>query len=104
MAVTVVTDDTFYEAIKKNEKVIVKYFAGWCGTCRLLAPKYRRLSEEDQYNGVDFLDVDAEYSPEARKLAGVTNLPYIATFKGGEMVEAMPVSKIEKVIELLDKL
>ncbi|MDH5602501.1 MAG: thioredoxin family protein [Cyclobacteriaceae bacterium] len=104
MAVTVVTDENFAEALKSKEKTVVKYYAGWCGTCRLLAPKYRRLSDEEQYDGVAFLDVDAEYNPEARKLAGVTNLPFVATFKGGEMVEAMPVSKIEKVIELLEKL
>ena len=104
MAVTVETDDTFVKVLKSKEKVVVKFFAGWCGTCRLLAPKYRRLSEEEQFVDVAFLDVDAEHNPIARKLAGVTNLPYIATFKSGEMVEARPVSKIEMVKELLEKL
>jgi len=67
-----------------------------------MAPKYKRLSEEEQFSNVVFLDVNAEHNPQARKVAGVSNLPFIATFKNGELIEATPVSKIDKVKELLE--
>lgn len=104
MAVELKTDQDFITSITTNEKVVVKYFADWCGSCRLFAPKFRRLSEEEKFNDVTFLDVNAENSPEARKLAGVTNLPYFATFKNGELVEGQAISKEESVVELINKL
>lgn len=104
MAVELKTDQDFKSAIDNNEKVIVKYFADWCGSCRLFAPKFRRLSDDDRFGDVTFLDVNAEKSPEARKLAGVTNLPYFATFKNGELVSGQATSKEDAVVELIKEL
>ena len=104
MAVQVLTDQEFQPALEQNDKVIVKYFADWCGSCKLFAPKYRRLSEDERFSGVAFLDVNAELNPEARKRANVDNLPYFAVFKNGELVEGMATAKEENVVNLLEKL
>src|SRR6056297_2214647 len=104
MSVEKVTDDSFEELLKTNDKVIVKYFADWCGSCKLFAPKYRRLSEDDRFDGITFLDVNAEENDIARKKAGVDNLPYFAVFNGGEKLDGMSTSKEDKVVELLNKL
>ena len=104
MAVELKTDEDFKNAISDHEKVVVKYYADWCGSCRLFAPKFRRLSEDDRFSDVAFLDVNAEKSPEARKLAGVTNLPFFATFKNGELVSGTPTSKEEAVVEMINEL
>lgn len=87
-----------------NNMVIVKYFADWCGACRLFAPQFRRMSEDAKHEGVLFLDVNAEESPEARKLAGVTNLPFFATFKNGELVKADFTTKKDTVEQMLEEL
>lgn len=104
MAIAVVTDDNFQEQLSLNEKVVVKYYADWCGSCKLFAPKYRRLSNDSRFEGVAFLDINAEKNPEARRKAGVTNLPYFAIFKGGQLVDAVASSKEEAVVELIGKL
>lgn len=104
MSVEKITDDSFEKLLESNEKVIVKYFADWCGSCKLFSPKYRRLSEDEQFNGIVFLDINAEENDIARKKAGVDNLPYFAVFKGGEKLDGMSTSKEEKVVELLSKL
>lgn len=104
MAVELKTDEDFKKALSNHEKVVVKYYADWCGSCRLFAPKFRRLSEDDRFSDVAFLDVNAEKSPEARKLAGVTNLPFFATFKNGELVSGIPTSKEESVVEMINEL
>lgn len=104
MAVEVLNDDNFKSTISSNDKTIVKYYAGWCGSCRLIAPKFKRLSNDDKYDGITFVDVDAEKSPEARKLAGVTNLPFFAIFKGDELVNAVATNKEESILSLLDEL
>ena len=104
MAVEILDDSTFKEALKGNKKTVVKYYAGWCGSCRLFAPKFKRLSNDDRFADVTFIDVDAEKNPEARKLAGVSNLPFFATFKGDQLIDATPTSKEEQVVEMLEKL
>lgn len=104
MAVELVTDNEFENRLESNEKVIVKFFAGWCGSCKLFAPKYRRLSEDERFAGVTFLDVNAEENEAARKRAGVDNLPFFAAFKNGELVASGPTSKEEVVVEMIEKL
>ena len=104
MAVQVVNDSEFKNKLSENGLVAVKYYADWCGSCRLFAPKFRRLSEDSRFEGIDFVDVNAEQSPEARKLAGVTNLPYFAIFKDGQLVDGAATNKEDIVVELLNRL
>lgn len=104
MAVELVNDSGFATELANNEKVVVKYYADWCGNCRLFAPKYKRLSGDERFEGVRFLDVNAEQNPEARRAGGVTNLPYFAIFKKGEFVEGFAGSKEEAVVDLITKL
>ena len=103
MAVILSTDADFNKHLSDNPKVVVKYFAGWCGSCRLFAPKYKRVSEEDGNSDIVFLEVDAEKNPEARKKASVDNLPYLAVFKDGELVEGSASNKEEYLRSLIEK-
>jgi len=102
MAVIKTSDQEFHNYVNQHEKLAVKFFANWCGTCKLLAPKFRRISEEDEFNDVTFLDVNAEENPEARKWAGVTNLPFFAVVKNGEIVTKDYTGKEEGIRELLE--
>jgi thiol-disulfide isomerase/thioredoxin len=104
MAVEVVTDNEFDDRLKANDKVIVKYFAWWCGSCKLFAPKFSRLSEDERFEGITFIDINAEENENARKIAGVDNLPFFAAFKNGELVDSGSTSKEESVVEMIEKL
>lgn len=104
MSVLVSTDSDFQDNLKNHDKVIVKYYADWCGSCKLIAPKYKRLSDDERFKGVTFLDVNAEKNIDARKLANVDSLPFFAAFKNGELVDAGSASKEEYILGLLDKL
>ncbi|MBC8032612.1 MAG: thioredoxin family protein [Chitinophagaceae bacterium] len=104
MAVEIVKDEQFKEMLQKNDKVVVKYFADWCGSCKLFSPKFKRLSDDQRFLDVKFLDVNAEQNLEARKMASVNNLPYFAVFKNGQLIDGSATSKEEVVLELLEKL
>ena len=104
MAVELVTDNEFSSKLKSHEKVVVKYFADWCGSCRLFAPKYKRLSNDEKYKDIVFLDINAEKNPEALKTAGVSSLPYFAIFKNGELQDGVATNKEDAFVELLEKL
>lgn len=104
MALEVSTDNNFKEKLESNEKVVVKYYADWCGSCKLFAPKFKRLANSENFDNILFLDINAENNPEARKLAGVTNLPFFAIFRNGALVETVASSKEDAVVELIEKL
>lgn len=103
MAVIPSTDTDFKDLLAQHELAVVKYYADWCGNCKLFSPKFRRVSEEPEMAGIAFLDVDAEKNPEARKAAGVNNLPYLAVFKNGVLVAGDASSKEDYLRELIQQ-
>lgn len=104
MAIQSVEDPEFEKALNEKEKVIVRYYADWCGSCKLFTPKYRRLSEDERFGDVTFLDINAEKNEKARKKVNVDNLPFFATFSNGELKDATSTTKEDQVVEMLDKL
>lgn len=103
MSVTAVNDEQFAQRVATGNAIIVKYYADWCGSCKLFAPKFTRLSNDERYTGVEFLEVNAEICPEARQVAGVDNLPFFAVFKGGLLLEGTATAKEETVVAMLEK-
>jgi thiol-disulfide isomerase/thioredoxin len=103
MAVILTNDNDFSTQLEATPVVVVKYFADWCGSCKLFAPKYKRISNEEGYAGITFLDVNAEENPEARKAAGVDNLPFMAVFKNGKLIEGAATSKEEYLRTMIEK-
>jgi len=104
MAVLIGTDVDFEKTLETSEKVIVKYFADWCGSCKLIALKFKRLSNDEQFAGITFLEVNAEENEVARKMANVDNLPYFATFKNGTLSNGSATSKEEVIVTMLNGL
>lgn len=104
MALITSDDSNFSTLINEHSLSIVKYYADWCGSCKLFAPKYKRLSNDERFQNVAFLDVNAETSPKARKMGAVNNLPTFAIFKNGQLLASVPTSKEEVVVELLGQL
>lgn len=93
--------DNLAEILTNHETVVVQYMANWCGNCRLMKPKFKKLARETE--GVEFVYVDAEKFPESRKLAQVDNLPTFATFKNGVFVNQVQTNKFESLKNLVDE-
>ena len=99
--VTELVKDNLNEIIYNNETVIVQYSASWCGNCRIMKPKFKKLASENET--VEFLMVDAEKYPESRKMATVDNLPTFATFKNGIFINQVQTNKFDLLKELVDE-
>lgn len=104
MAVLTLTDAEFENSVQSNNKVAVKYFADWCGSCKLFAPKFKRHSNDENNTGITFIEINAEENPNARKMAGVNSLPFLAVFKDGKLVEGLATSSEEYFVEMLNKI
>ena len=93
--------DNLSELVSDNETVVVQYMASWCGNCRLMKPKFKKLASENE--NAKFYLVDAEKYPESRKLSAVDNLPTFAPFKNGTFVNQVQTNKFENLKELVDE-
>lgn len=94
--------DNLAEVVASNKKVIVQYSATWCGNCRIMKPKFKKLARENE--DVVFAIVDAEKNPESRKLADVSNLPTFATFVDGKLIGQTQTNKFEVLKDLVTEI
>ncbi len=86
-----ITNKEFNEEVLKSEsKVLVDFYADWCGPCRMLAPVMDKIGEE--YN-VYKINIDDE--EELAKQYGIMSIPCVISFKDGK--------EVERSIGLVDK-
>ncbi|NOY47606.1 MAG: thioredoxin family protein [Chlorobi bacterium] len=93
--------DNLQDIVNTNDIVIVQYAASWCGNCRIMKPKFKKLASENE--NATFVIVDAEKFPESRKMATVDNLPTFATFKNGSFINQVQTNKFDVLKELVDE-
>ena len=74
----------FDEAIKEG-KVLVDFFATWCGPCKMLSPVLEQLAESNPDLLVLKIDVD-EVGPLAARF-GIQAIPTLILFKDGRQVD-----------------
>jgi thiol-disulfide isomerase/thioredoxin len=94
-------EDNLEYIINEHPFVVVQYSATWCGNCRIMKPKFKKLASE--MPDASFVIVDSEKFPESRKLATVDNLPTFAVFKSGEFVNQIQTNKFDVLKNLLDE-
>ena len=61
-----------FDELIKNEKVLVDFFATWCGPCKMIGPNIEKLAEEN---------ADATVIK-----IGVQTIPTLIAFKKGQIV------------------
>ena len=85
MAVLQIKEDQFEEEVLKAEgKVLVDFWASWCGPCKMLSPVVEQLSEETP--DVKFVGVDVDDAEGLAVKYGISSIPCLVLFKDGEAV------------------
>ena len=85
--------DNLAEIVANHSKVVVQYSASWCGNCRIMKPKFKKLASQNE--DMLFVIADAEKFPESRKLANVNNLPTFASFSNGSIQDQVQTNKFD---------
>ena len=91
--------DNLSEIIAQNQKVYVQFSAGWCGNCKIMKPKFKKLASENE--NATWVIVDAEQFVDSRKLANVDNLPTFAAFESGNFLGQIQTNKAESLIDFV---
>lgn len=95
-------EDNLAQIVADNDKVVVQYMATWCGNCRIMKPKFKKLAGENEE--ISFVLVDAEKFSESRKLAVVDNLPTFASFVNGKKLNQTQTNKFDVLKELVNEI
>ena len=76
------------EVLESGQPVLVDFYAGWCGPCKMLAPIVEDLAAEyaDRIK-IGKLNVDQNMETAAKY--GVQSIPTLILFKGGEAVKTV---------------
>ncbi len=95
-------DDANFEAevLKAEGKVLVDFWATWCGPCKMQGPIIEELAEAHPDAQIGKLDVDD--APDTAEKYNIMSIPTIAVFENGEIVaKAVGVQQKEQLEELL---
>lgn len=84
-----ITDDNFQqEVIEAEGKVLVDFWASWCGPCRMMGPVIDQIAEEYGDNlKVGKLNVDE--NPDSAMKYQVMSIPTLILFENGQVVNKM---------------
>lgn len=96
------TEDNLEQILQENPKVMVQYGAGWCGNCRIMKPKFKKMASENE--AITFVYVDAEQFVASRKLAQVDNLPTFAAYENQKLVNQVQTNQVEPLQNLLNEI
>ena len=84
-----VTDSTFeQEVIQAETPVLVDFWASWCGPCRTIGPILSEIAAE-QADRVKIAKVNIDENQEYAGQLGVTSVPTMVVFKGGQPVDRL---------------
>jgi len=79
------TDSTFDELVHNSDvPVLVDFWAPWCAPCRMMAPIAEELSEE-YAEKAKICKVNTDEARDSAMEFGITAIPTIILFKGGEV-------------------
>lgn len=101
MAVVNITKDNFDEEILQSDKtVLVDFWAGWCGPCKMLGPIVDQIAEEHPEIKVGKVNIDEQM--DLAQQYKVVNIPTLLVFKNGEVAnQSIGVISKTEILDLL---
>ncbi|MDP3447232.1 MAG: thioredoxin [Eubacteriales bacterium] len=86
MAVVNITNANFKEEVlESDKKVLVDFWASWCGPCRMVSPIVEEIAAENSAIKVAKINIDEQ--PQLASQYGVMSIPTLMVFENGEAAD-----------------
>lgn len=100
--VTEFTDSNFdSEVLQADNPVLVDFWAPWCGPCRQIAPMIDELAGDNPDVKIGKVNIDD--NPQAAQKYGVSSIPTLLVFKGGEVTDTFvgvrPKAQLQEALD-----
>lgn len=101
MSVLKLTKENFDTIQNTDKKVLIDFYAEWCGPCKMVSPIVDELADEHPEFLIAKVNVDEEQSLAAQ--FGVMSIPTLVVIENGKILKqsvgAMPKAKILEMLE-----
>jgi thioredoxin len=88
--------------IPADKKIIIDFYADWCGPCKKVAPIFLDLS--DKFKDIVFLKVNVDEAEEIASGFEVTSLPTFIFLNKGNIYNRIEGANLNEVINTLENL
>jgi thioredoxin 1 len=96
MSVMKVTKSNFDQVKASEKKVLLDFYADWCGPCRMVSPLVDQIAEENPQYLICKINVDEE--PELAQAFEVSSIPTLVVMKNGSVVSRSMGAKPKNLI------
>jgi thioredoxin 1 len=94
-----VTDATFEQDVLNSDKpVLVDFWAEWCAPCRAVGPVLEKIAEENG-DKLEIVKLNVDDNPETAMKYGITSIPAMKVYRGGEVVKTVIGAKPKPALE-----
>ena len=103
MAVISITSENFEAQVLQNPgRILLDFWATWCGPCRMVAPILDEIAEEDESITIGKVNVDEEMALATK--FGIVSIPTLILFEGGkEAGKIVGYRPKEELLKFLNK-
>ena len=89
------------EVVRAQGKVLLDFWAPWCGPCRMIAPTLEEIAGERPDIRVGKVNVDE--NPELAKKFRIISIPTLIVLEKGQVLDkAIGARPKEEILELLE--
>jgi thioredoxin 1 len=81
-----ITSVELQEKINSGKKVIVEFWAEWCGPCKMMKPIFERVSNNNESN-VEMFTMNVDMNKEIAASLGIRSIPTIKVFQNSNIID-----------------
>ena len=88
------------EVLKSDVKVLVDFYADWCGPCKMMAPVLEEIAEN--HNGFKIVKLNVDENMSIAEKYNIMSFPALFVFDKGEVVnKSIGLISKNEVLDLL---